>query len=146
MIIIEQLEDCLSHIFSKYCTPSPTVPENAYALLKPPPGACLTTEGLDKWATDTNGAPFSAETKEELIEMLDVGDDGRLTWVLPSSCTFTALICDDKASMVSCKYINCRHQTTKKKRGEIWFVEYLQIIIPLSLMMGVSQATGLIGR
>jgi hypothetical protein len=42
-------------------------------------------EGLDEWAKDTNGAPFSQETKDELIEFLDVTDDGCLTCV----CFFT---------------------------------------------------------
>jgi len=50
------------------------------SLLEPPPNAYLTTEALDKWATDTNGSPFSEETKEELKDMLDVNDDGNLTF------------------------------------------------------------------
>jgi hypothetical protein len=51
------------------------------ALLKAPEGAYLTTEGLDAWAQDTNGAPFSQETKAELVEFLDVTADGSLTCV-----------------------------------------------------------------
>lgn len=51
-------------------------------MLEPPPGAYLTAEGLDAWAQDTNGAPFSQATKDELVEFLDVTDDGRLTFVL----------------------------------------------------------------
>jgi hypothetical protein len=51
----------------------------AMALLTPPDGAYLTPEGLDAWARDTNGAPFSQETKDELVEFLDVTDDGGLT-------------------------------------------------------------------
>lgn len=51
------------------------------SLHEPPPNAYLTTEALDKWATDTNGSPFSEETKEELKDMLDVNDDGNLTYV-----------------------------------------------------------------
>jgi len=49
-------------------------------LLVPPEGAYLSKEGLDAWARDTNGAPFSQETKEELVEFLDVTDDGELTF------------------------------------------------------------------
>jgi len=37
---------------------------------------------LDEWARDTNGVPFSKETKEELIEFLDVTADGGLTCVV----------------------------------------------------------------
>lgn len=44
-------------------------------------GAVLDPEGLDAWAKDTNGAPFSQETKEEMREMLDVTDEGNLTYV-----------------------------------------------------------------
>ncbi|KAF5380905.1 hypothetical protein D9615_003886 [Tricholomella constricta] len=50
------------------------------ALLEPPPNAYLSPEGLDAWAQDTNGAPFSQETKDELIEFLDVTDEGGLTF------------------------------------------------------------------
>lgn len=42
--------------------------------------------GLDAWARDTNGAPFSDETKAELIEFLDVTADGGLTWVIGHYC------------------------------------------------------------
>lgn len=48
-------------------------------VLTPPDGAYLTAEGLDAWARDTNGAPFTEETKQELVEFLDVTDDGCLT-------------------------------------------------------------------
>lgn len=51
------------------------------SLLAPPEGAYLTQEGLDAWARDTNGAPFSQETKDELVEFLDVTADGSLTYV-----------------------------------------------------------------
>ncbi|KAG6911464.1 hypothetical protein DXG01_014538 [Tephrocybe rancida] len=77
-----QLEACLKHIFSKYCVPQPEreVPVgDAAVLLEPPSSAFLTPGGLDAWAQDTNGAPFSQETKDELIEFLDVTDDGGLT-------------------------------------------------------------------
>jgi hypothetical protein len=50
-------------------------------LLSPPANAHLSPEGLDEWARDTNGVPFSKETKEELIEFLDVTADGGLTCV-----------------------------------------------------------------
>ena len=73
------------HIFAKYCTPRPTPlppsPNEQSILLVPPPGAYLTSEALDHWATDTNGAPFTAEAKHELTEFLDVTEDGNLTYV-----------------------------------------------------------------
>ncbi|KAG6903211.1 hypothetical protein C0995_002754 [Termitomyces sp. Mi166 len=83
--ISDQLEACLEHIFAKYCVPPPNPREggdegHGVVLLEPPPGACLTPEGLDAWARDTNGAPFSQETKDELVEFLDVTDDGSLTF------------------------------------------------------------------
>lgn len=62
----------------QYCTPK-VDHLHATALLTPPEGAYLTPEGLDAWATDTNGAPFTQETKDELEEFLDVTDDGGLT-------------------------------------------------------------------
>lgn len=78
-----QLEDCLKHIFAKYCTPPPTPApsEKVTGLLVPSEDAYLTEQGLDAWARDTNGAPFDEETKEELLEFLDVNDDGSLTYV-----------------------------------------------------------------
>lgn len=48
----------------------------------PLPDACLTPADLDRWAQDTNGAPFTDEAKDELKEFLDVNDDGNLTCVL----------------------------------------------------------------
>ncbi|RDB20990.1 hypothetical protein Hypma_011524 [Hypsizygus marmoreus] len=81
--ISDQLELCLKHIFAKYCAPRPPTPvgdEKRVALLEPPPHAYLSPQGLDAWAQDTNGAPFSQETKDELIEFLDVTDDGGLTF------------------------------------------------------------------
>lgn len=83
-----QLEACLKHVFAKYCTPRPSPPAPSSgegsssaesALLTPPPNAFFTAEALDEWARDTNGAPFSQETKDELIEFLDVTDEGCLT-------------------------------------------------------------------
>ncbi|TFK29856.1 hypothetical protein FA15DRAFT_663138 [Coprinopsis marcescibilis] len=77
--VSEQLEACLKHIFSKYCTPPVQKDGRSSALLMPPPDAYLSDEGLDEWARDTNGAPFSEETKEELVDFLDCTDDGCLT-------------------------------------------------------------------
>ncbi|KAH0827065.1 hypothetical protein J3R83DRAFT_4749 [Lanmaoa asiatica] len=80
--ISQKLEACLKHIFTKYCTPPPPAvlhKAHGLSLLAPPEGAYLTQEGLDAWARDTNGAPFSQETKDELVEFLDVTDDGGLT-------------------------------------------------------------------
>lgn len=74
-----QLESCLKHIFAKYCTPPPPPAEKRLELLTPPADAYLSSEGLDAWARDTNGAPFDDATKEELIEFLDVTEDGGLT-------------------------------------------------------------------
>lgn len=50
-------------------------------LFTPPPNAFLSPEGLDAWAQDTNGAPFNQETKDELVEFLDINDEGGLTCV-----------------------------------------------------------------
>jgi hypothetical protein len=82
-----QLEACLQHIFAKYCTPAPVdlsaqTRDGFFELLNPPPNAILTEEGLDAWARETNGAPFSEETKVELKDFLDVTDDGDLTCVI----------------------------------------------------------------
>ncbi|KIJ16803.1 hypothetical protein PAXINDRAFT_112904 [Paxillus involutus ATCC 200175] len=80
--ISQKLEACLKHIFTKYCRPPPPAMSRkslGLSLLSPPEGAYLTPEGLDEWARDTNGAPFTQETKDELIEFLDVTDDGGLT-------------------------------------------------------------------
>ncbi|KAF9264802.1 hypothetical protein L218DRAFT_862409 [Marasmius fiardii PR-910] len=73
--ITELLENCLKRVFGKYCTPSSTsetsdLPEDAY----------LSLEGLNQWAIDTNGEPFSKETKDELFEFLDVNEQGYLTF------------------------------------------------------------------
>ena len=73
------------HIFSKYCTPQPSHggPHASDApLMTPPENAVLTPAGLDEWAKDTNGTPFTEEAKEELKEFLDVNDSGDLTLVL----------------------------------------------------------------
>ncbi|TDL27351.1 hypothetical protein BD410DRAFT_782443 [Rickenella mellea] len=88
--ISDKFERCLQHIFAKYCTPQPanaagptiTTPTGVQpaVLLRPPPGAYLTPAALDRWAVDTNGAPFSAEAKDELKEFLDVNEGGDLTF------------------------------------------------------------------
>ncbi|KAF8902054.1 hypothetical protein CPB84DRAFT_1961730 [Gymnopilus junonius] len=81
--ISEKLESCLKHIFAKYCSPPLQLSsdDSDYTLLSPPPDAYLTEEGLQKWALDTNGTPFSEETKEEVIESFDVTDNGELTFM-----------------------------------------------------------------
>lgn len=88
--IIIKLEACLKHIFAKYCSPPHPLahaPDGSAdgsgrtVLLTPASNAFLSPEGLDAWARDTNGAPFSQETKDELVEFLDVTDDGGLTCV-----------------------------------------------------------------
>ncbi|KAL1745607.1 hypothetical protein HDZ31DRAFT_36031 [Schizophyllum fasciatum] len=80
--ISPQLEACLQHIFAKYCTPQAqhSAVRARKSLLTPPDGAYLSPAGLDAWAKDTNGAPFPQETKDELIEFLDVTPDGGLTF------------------------------------------------------------------
>ncbi|KAG2158348.1 uncharacterized protein EDB93DRAFT_1077302 [Suillus bovinus] len=80
--ISDKLERCLRHIFAKYCTPCPARPKkyDFTVLLTPPDDAILDVAGLDAWAQDTNGAPFSEETKEELREFLDVTEEGELTF------------------------------------------------------------------
>lgn len=75
-LLVGQLEACLAHIFSKYCTPRP---QKRPGLLAPPSGACLTSQGLDEWAKDTNGAPFDEESKEELLMFMDCTEEGGLT-------------------------------------------------------------------
>ena len=67
----------MKHIFGKYCTPpSSTSHEGKIAL---PDGAHLTSQGLDDWAIATNGKAFDNETKEELVDYMDVTEDGHLT-------------------------------------------------------------------
>ena len=69
----------MKHIFAKYCTPKPALAQRNEGLVEPPEGAYFSPEGLDAWARDTNGAPFDDATKEELLEFMDVTDDGGLT-------------------------------------------------------------------
>ena len=91
-ICIVQLESCLKHIFAKYCTPKASAQKHG-ELLEPPEGAYLSPEGLDSWARDTNGAPFDDATKEELLEFMDVTDDGGLTLVTFPACCKHILNC-----------------------------------------------------
>ncbi|KAL0570818.1 hypothetical protein V5O48_011133 [Marasmius crinis-equi] len=72
--ITELFEICLKRIFAKYCTPSPSNP------LELPEDAYISPGGLDRWAIDTNGEPFSKETKDELLEFMDVNEQGDLTF------------------------------------------------------------------
>jgi len=68
-------------MFAKYCTPLVEMQESPINFLEPSPGAYLSPEGLDRWATDTNGEIFSEETKEEILESFDSTDNGDLTYV-----------------------------------------------------------------
>jgi len=79
--ISDKFEQCLNHVFSKYCTPAPPVTSPRQTrLLQAPSGAYLTEAGLDRWAQDTNGAPFAQDVKDELREFLDVTEEGHLTF------------------------------------------------------------------
>lgn len=89
-------------------------------LLEPPPNAHLTAEGLDAWAQDTNGAPFSQETKDELVEFLDVTDDGRLTLVACIGLDCRDLMNATLGSRDFYKYINYRQRMTRKRHGGTW--------------------------
>lgn len=80
-IFMIQLERCLRHIFAKYATgvqrsPSQEPSFPSYESLK---DAYLSDDGLDAWAKDTNGQAFTQETKDEILEFLDLTDDGKLT-------------------------------------------------------------------
>ncbi|KIK59799.1 hypothetical protein GYMLUDRAFT_168907 [Collybiopsis luxurians FD-317 M1] len=74
--ISESFEKCLRQIFAKYCNPKPESPFSGQL----PPNACLDPAGLDAWACDTNGQPFSEDTKEEILQFMDVTDEGNLTF------------------------------------------------------------------
>ncbi|TCD60573.1 hypothetical protein EIP91_009845 [Steccherinum ochraceum] len=73
-----QLEACLKQIFGKYCTPPPTILHNGVVVIHE--GAYMSSEGLDAWATATNGQAFTDEAVEDIIESLDVTEDGCLTY------------------------------------------------------------------
>ena len=68
----------LTDIFSKYCSPAPP-PSTGMA--HAPDDAFLNEAAVDRWAQDTNGAPFAQETKDELRECFDVTNEGHLTCV-----------------------------------------------------------------
>ncbi|KAJ3786153.1 hypothetical protein GGU10DRAFT_375139 [Lentinula aff. detonsa] len=74
--ISESFEKCLKQIFAKYCTPKLTLPLAGDL----PSNACLDSTGLHAWALDTNGEPFSEDTKEEILQFMDVTDEGDLTF------------------------------------------------------------------
>lgn len=106
------------------------------SLLAPPEGAYLTQEGLDAWARDTNGAPFSQETKDELVEFLDVTDDGGLTYVFFSPLHSDGIHCAfSSASRDSCRYISYKLKMTKKRHGEI-----LCVLVLLGFTIRMSDA------
>lgn len=67
-------------IFAKYCTPSVVPPFSILTIT--PKTAVMTEEALDQWAIDTNGEAFSADTKEELGQYMDMNDEGHLTLVM----------------------------------------------------------------
>lgn len=69
-----RFEQCLQEIFAKYCTPKPLSADQVAM------DAYLTADALDSWAKDTNGKPFSQETKEEILEFMDVTSEGNLTF------------------------------------------------------------------
>jgi hypothetical protein len=97
-----QLEACLRQIFTRFSSN----------------GVVLTPTELDSWAIATNGTALSADEKEEMLEFLDMDDDGNLKYVslvILQASGLSAL----SASRVSFKYISCRQRTTKTKRGVI---------------------------
>ncbi|CAO1627245.1 unnamed protein product [Sympodiomycopsis kandeliae] len=102
--LTNKFEDAIAYIFQKYCT-VPASSElttesdaddssisassrshspggNKTPLLgsRPPNGAVISDVGLDKFAYETNGAPFPQESKDELKQFLDCDDKGRLTY------------------------------------------------------------------
>ena len=113
-----QLETCLKHIFAKYCSPSASRLDKKM-LLQPPHNASLSPEGLDAWAKDTNGAPFSQETKDELVEFLDVAEDGSLTWEKDASQKFPAPQLYQPAWKDFWRFISYKLKMTRKKLGGI---------------------------
>ena len=113
-----QLETCLKHIFAKYCSPSASRLDKK-TLLQPPHNGSLSPEGLDAWAKDTNGAPFSQETKDELVEFLDVAEDGSLTWEKDASQKFRAPQLYQPAWKDFYRFISYKLKTTRRKLGGI---------------------------
>ncbi|KAF5391266.1 hypothetical protein D9757_001984 [Collybiopsis confluens] len=74
--ISDAFKNCLALIFAKYCSPKPADPSSSQL----PHYAYLGPAGLDAWALDTNGQPFSEDTKEEILQFMDVTDEGNLTF------------------------------------------------------------------
>lgn len=71
--ITAEFEQCLKAIFSKYCSPASSDGVLAHQ-------AAMSSDALDTWARDTNGLPLPQEQKDELLECMDVTDDGALTF------------------------------------------------------------------
>lgn len=102
--MVPKFEDALAYIFQKYCVTASSMPASesedkssgsSTSIQQPKLGsrpaqdAVLSDLALDKFAHDTNGSPFSEDTKEELRTFLDCDDEGRLT---VSTARSTALI------------------------------------------------------
>lgn len=66
-----------------------------------PKGAIMDEAALDQWAKDTNGEPFSKETKEELLEYIDMTDAGDLTYVYTHTAIIECILRSLAASRVS---------------------------------------------
>ena len=96
------------------------IKSNGLSLLAPPEGGYLTKEGLDAWARDTNGAPFSQETKDELVEFLDVTDDGGLTYVAFSHFTRTCTDGDHCAIFSLKGFMQIYQLQTENDEEETW--------------------------
>lgn len=104
----KQFEDALAYIFQKYCSvPSdpPTAqtddrspPHKVTHLLgsRPPKGAVISDVALDKFAYETNGAPFPSESKAELKQFLECDDQGRLT--VSGSCGGRQMDCTNSCT------------------------------------------------
>ncbi|CAO1623684.1 unnamed protein product [Jaminaea pallidilutea] len=93
--MVPRFEDALAYIFQKYCVTSSSISasqseehtsgsstsiQQPKLGSRPAQGAVLSDLALDKFAHDTNGSPFSEDTKEELRTFLDCDDEGRLTY------------------------------------------------------------------
>jgi hypothetical protein len=83
-LTLKVFQACLGHIFAKYCIPYNPIQIPNSILLSPLPGASWSEASIDKWAIDTNGEPLSPESKEEIMENLEVTTDGRLLQVFPT--------------------------------------------------------------
>ena len=89
-------------------------------LLAPPPDAYFSEEDLQKWALETNGEPFSDETKEEVIEFFDVTDDNNLTYVAKTLFNYRMLKLYCLVSKDSCNYNSFKLKMRKRKHGRTW--------------------------